>query len=130
MGRLLTFRQLQTVKGWPHSRQYTSKLVRDKKIPAPVKRPSGGLLNLWDEEVWDAFTRTFFGSQSQPLSLELTLALADALSTDSIDGVVAAVARMRDALAHEGATPSDVVVRLKASAVAGQAATTTMTNTT
>ena len=49
MGRLLTFRQLQTQKGWPHSRQWTSKLAKQGKIPAPRKRP-GGSIN--GAEIW------------------------------------------------------------------------------
>lgn len=55
MGRKLTFKDLQTKKGWPYSRQHTHELVKEGKCPAPEKRPGGGLLNLWDESEWDAY---------------------------------------------------------------------------
>src|SRR5262249_10758131 len=129
MGRLLTFRQLQTQKGWPHSRQWTSKLAKQGKIPAPRKRP-GGSINVWDESIWDSFQDSFVSSLPQPAQVALTTTLIEALSTTSIDGVVNAVERLRAILDHEGAAASDVVVSLKPSLpaptqVPSEAATTT-----
>jgi hypothetical protein len=53
MGRKLTF--LKTEKGWPYSRQHTSRLVKNGKVPPPEKAYPGGLVNIWDEDVFDAF---------------------------------------------------------------------------
>lgn len=114
MGRHLTFRQLQTQKGWPHSRQWTGKLVKERKIPAPKKRP-GGSINVWDETEWDNFQNTFVRALPQSIQLALTTALTEALTTSSIDGIVAAIKQLRAVLESEGATASDVVVTLKAS---------------
>ena len=132
MGRLLTFRQLGTVKGWPYSRQYTDKLVKAGKVPPPKKRPGGGTLNLWDEDEWDAYYGTFVSVLPLPVCLALTEPLVDALSTDSIEGIVAAIDMLRAALEREGAVPTDVVVTLKRSTAAKQAAgeTATITDTT
>ena len=117
MGRLLTFRQLQTEKGWPHSRQWTGELVKQRKIPAPKKRPSSGtnqVRNVWDEDEWDAFQDTFVRTLPPPVQFALTAALIKALSTTSIDGIVTAISQLRTVLESEGATASDVVVSLKA----------------
>jgi len=114
VGRLLTFRQLRTEKGWPHSRQWTGKLVKERKIPAPRKRP-GGSINVWDETEWDAFQHSFVSAFPLPIQLALTAALIEALASASIDGVMAAVGQMRAVLEQEGATAGDVVVTLKAS---------------
>ena len=71
-----------------------------------------------------------------PASVALTAALIDALSTDSIDAIVAAIGTMRAALEREGAAADDVVVLLKeqftARRVTHEAITTTAatTNTT
>jgi hypothetical protein len=113
MGRLLTFRQLRTEKGWPHSRQWTGKLVKEKKIPAPKKRP-GGSVNVWDETEWNDFQDTFVRALPQPVQLALTAALTEALSATSIDGIVAAIGQLRTILESEGAAANDVVVNLKA----------------
>jgi len=121
-GRYLTLHQLQAEKGWPHSRQWTGKLVKKRKIPSPKKRPDGGSLNVWDEDEWDAFQATFVSAFPQSAQVALTTTLIEALSTDSIDGVVAAIAQLRVILEHEGATASDVVVSLKARLTASQAA--------
>src|SRR5215471_20144505 len=90
VGRHLTFRQLQTQKGWPHSRQWTGKLVKERKIPAPKKRP-GGSINVWDEAEWDAFQHSFVSAFPQSIQFALTNALTEALTASSIDGIVAAV---------------------------------------
>lgn len=113
MGRLLTFRQLRTEKGWPHSRQWTGKLVKERKIPAPKKRP-GGSINVWDETEWDNFQDTFVRALPQAIQFALTTALVEALSTTSIDSIVAAIGQLRAVLESEGAAASDVVVSLKA----------------
>jgi hypothetical protein len=115
MGCQLTYRQLQTKKGWPHSRQWTHKLAKAGKIPAPRKRPSGGSLNFWDEDEWDAYYASFIPTFPQPAQFALTTTLIEALSTTSIDGIVNAVERLRAILEHEGAATNDVVVTLKAS---------------
>lgn len=136
MGRLLTFHRLGAIKGWPHSRQWTDKLVKAGKVPPPKKRPGGGSLNLWDEDEWDAYQNTFVPVLPPPASVALTAALIDALSTDSIDAIVAAIGTMRAALEREGAAADDVVVLLKeqftARRVTHEAITTTAatTNTT
>jgi hypothetical protein len=134
VGRLLTFQQLGAVKGWPHSRQWTDKLVKAGKVPPPKKRPGGGSLNLWDEDEWDAYQGTFVPVAPPPASVALTPALIDALSTDSIDAIVAAIGTMRAAVEREGAAPSDVVVTLKERPAAVDRAarevTTTTTDTT
>jgi hypothetical protein len=59
MPRWLTFKDLKTKKNWPYSRQHTKRLVDARKMPRPKKRPGGGLLNLWDEDEWDAYYATF-----------------------------------------------------------------------
>ena len=110
--RWLTFRQLKE-RGWPHSRQWTDKLVRARKIPGPKKRPGGGTLNLWDEDEWSAFTATFVSTHPAPASITLTDCLVDALSTDSVEDIVAAIGQLRTALEREGANPNDIVVTLK-----------------
>ena len=115
MGRQLTFRQLGTIKGWPHSRQWTDKLVKAKKVPPPKKRPGGGAINVWDETEWDIYQGTFVSAFAPPAFLALTAALIDALSTTSIDGILNAIERLRAILEQEGAAASDVVVTLKAS---------------
>jgi len=115
MGRQLTFRQLGTIKGWPHSRQWTDKLVKAKKVPPPKKRPGGGAINVWDETEWDIYQGTFVSAFPPPAFLALTAALIDALSTTSIDGILNAIERLRAILEQEGAAASDVVVTLKAS---------------
>src|SRR5262249_40624688 len=111
MSRMLTFRELKTEKGWPHSRQYTNQLVKRGKIPAPKKRPGGGSLNLWLESEWDQYQSKF--------ASDLTLAtmLANLLSTNSIDVIVAGVGKLRAAIEREGAVPSDIIVMLKKPAV-------------
>ena len=114
MGRLLTFRQLRTEKGWPHSRQWTGKLVKERKIPAPKKRPCGSI-NVWDETEWDNFQNTFVRALPQAIQFALTTALVEALSTTSIGSIVAAIGQLRAVLESEGAAASDVVVSLKAS---------------
>jgi hypothetical protein len=115
MGRKLTFRQLRVEKGWPHSRQWTNKLVKKGKMPAPKRRPDGGLLNLWDEDEFDAYYTTFVSAYRAPISIALTECLVEALSSSSIDGIVVAINRLRAALESEGAAAGDVVVSLKAS---------------
>jgi len=105
--RLLTFRELKSVKGWPHSRQYTSKLVKDGKIPVPKKRPGGGSLNVWSEAEWDAFQNTFTSD------LTLTAMLIVVLTSTTTDTIIAGVERLRTAIEGEGAVPSDVIVMLK-----------------
>jgi len=134
MGRQLTFRQLGTIKGWPHSRQWTDKLVKAKKVPPPKKRPGGGAINVWDETEWDIYQGTFVSAFAPPAFLALTAALIDALSTTSIDGILNAIERLRAILEQEGAAASDVVVTLKASLTASkqatsEAAATTVTDT-
>jgi hypothetical protein len=114
VGRLLTFRQLRAEKGWPHSRQWTGKLVKERKIPAPKKRP-GGSINVWDETEWDNFQNTFVRALPQSIQFALNAALVEALSTTSIDSIVAAIGQLRAVLESEGAAASDVVVSLKAS---------------
>jgi hypothetical protein len=64
MSRKLTFKQLKVEKGWPYSRQYTHRLIREGKIPRPKKRPDGGAINLWDEAEIDAFFATFTTGES------------------------------------------------------------------
>jgi len=115
MGRRLTFRQLQAEKGWPHSRQWTSKLAKKGKIPPPEKRPGAGpqATNTWDEDVWDAFTGTFVSAHPQPVGPELTQVLAQALASTSIDAIVTAMTTMRAVIEREGANPSDLIVTLK-----------------
>jgi hypothetical protein len=132
VGRLLKFRELKSEKGWPHSRQYTSKLVKAGKIPPPRKRPGGGSLNLWDEDEWDAYQGTFVSVLPPPDCLTLTESLVDALSADSVEGIVAAIKRLRAALGREGGTPSDVVVTLKeqSAAAGGRAAREAATSNT
>jgi len=109
--RLLTFRELKAEKGWPHSRQYTAKLVKDGKIPAPKKRPGGGSVNLWAEDEWDEYYSTF------TTDLTLTAMLIDALSANSIDAIVVGIGKLRTAIEHEGAVPADVIVMLKKQSV-------------
>jgi hypothetical protein len=121
MGRHLTFKQLRTEKGWPHSRQWTNSLVRAKKIPAPKKRP-GGSVNVWDETEWDAYQDTFVRVIPQPIQFALTAALVEAISSTSIDTIVESVGQFRTILEREGATANDVIVGLKASLATKQAA--------
>jgi hypothetical protein len=130
VGRLLTFNQLKITKGWPHSRQYTNKLVREKRMPPPKKRPGGGALNLWDEDEWDAYYATFASVLPPPICLTLTEALVDALSADSVGGIVAAIDRLRAALEREGAAPNDVIVTVKKRSAAVGHAAREATNTT
>jgi predicted DNA-binding transcriptional regulator AlpA len=56
--RILTFRDLRPAKGWPHSRQHTHRLIREGKFPQPRKIYPGGQLNVWDEDVIDAYLAT------------------------------------------------------------------------
>jgi len=105
--RLLTFRELKAEKGWPHSRQYTAKLVKDGKIPAPKKRPGGGSINLWDEGEWDEYQSTFASD------LTLTAILIDVLAANSVDTIVAGIGKLRTAIEGEGAVLSDIIVMLK-----------------
>jgi hypothetical protein len=115
--RLLTFRELKAEKGWPHSRQYTAKLVKDGKIPAPRKRPGGGAINVWIEREWDQFQSTFASDRT------LTAMLIDVLAANSVDAIVAGVAKLRTAIEREGAVASDIIVMLKERpAAANQAA--------
>ena len=130
MGRLLTFHQLRTEKGWPHSRQHTERLAKAGKIPPPKKRPGGGLLNLWDEDAWDAFIGTFVSVLPPPVCLTLTKALVDALSANSVGEIVAAIDRLRAALEREGAAPNDVIVTVKERSAAVGHAVREATNTT
>ena len=55
MARKLIFPQLKSEKGWPYCRQHTHRLVQAKQFPAPEKLYPGGLVNVWDEDVVDAF---------------------------------------------------------------------------
>lgn len=55
MSRKLTFKDLKERKGWPYSRQHTHKLVAAGHFPAPDKLYEGGLINVWDEKVVDAY---------------------------------------------------------------------------
>ena len=105
--RLLTFRELKSVKGWPHSRQYTSKLVKDGKIPAPKKRSGGGSINLWDEGEWDEYQSTF------ATDLTLTAMLINVLAANSDDAIVAGIGKLRTVIEGEGAVLSDIIVMLK-----------------
>jgi hypothetical protein len=66
VARFLTFQQLRSEKGWPHSRQHTHRLAKAGKIPAPRKRPDGGSRNLWIESEWDAFCDTFVSAHPAP----------------------------------------------------------------
>jgi predicted DNA-binding transcriptional regulator AlpA len=53
--RILTFRELKPLKGWPYSRQHTHRLIRAGRFPAPRKIYEGGQLNIWDEDVIDTY---------------------------------------------------------------------------
>src|SRR5262245_46114860 len=101
MARLLTFQQLRAEKGWPHSRQYTTKLVRERKIPSPKKRP-GGRRNLWDEGEWDSYVRSF---PKATVGLELTTLLVDVLTATDSDEIVSAVHMLNAAIEREGLEP-------------------------
>jgi predicted DNA-binding transcriptional regulator AlpA len=54
MSRMLTFKDLRNLKGWPYSRQHTHKLIRAGHFPAPEKLYEGGQINVWDEATVDA----------------------------------------------------------------------------
>ena len=56
--RLLTFPQLESDKGIPHSRQWINDLIRRGIFPRPVKTPGGGQVNLWVEAEIDAYIET------------------------------------------------------------------------
>ena len=130
MGRLLTFNQLKIKKGWPHSRQYTNKLVQEKRIPPPKKRPGGGVAQSLGRgrvgRVTTPRSPAYFRLPSAPL----TEALVDALSADSVGGIVAAIDRLRAALEREGAAPTDVIVTVKERSAAVGHAVREATNTT
>ena len=55
MSRMLTFKDLKDLKGWPYSRQHTHKLIRAGHFPSPEKLYEGGHINVWSEDVVDAF---------------------------------------------------------------------------
>jgi hypothetical protein len=107
MSRMLTFRELKSKKGWPHSRQYTTTLVKAGKVPPPRKRLGGGSINLWVESEWDQFQSTFAAD------VTLTAASIDVLTATTTDAIIAAVNRLRSAIEHEGAVPSDIIVTLR-----------------
>jgi len=52
---MLTFKDLQAKKNWPHSADHTRRLVLAGKFPKPFKPSAGGRLNLWRESDIDAF---------------------------------------------------------------------------
>jgi predicted DNA-binding transcriptional regulator AlpA len=64
--RILTFRELKPRKGWPYSRQHTHRLIRAGRFPRPRKLPGGGLLNIWDEDVIDAFLASITDADESP----------------------------------------------------------------
>jgi predicted DNA-binding transcriptional regulator AlpA len=53
--RLLTFKQLKELKGWPYSRMHTDRLEKAGKFPSRV-RPSGAMNGVvaWWESQYDA----------------------------------------------------------------------------
>jgi hypothetical protein len=53
--RILTFRDLKPLKGWPYSRQHTHRLIRAGRFPAPRKIYEGSQLNIWGEDVIDTY---------------------------------------------------------------------------
>ena len=46
MSRMLTFKDLKDLKGWPYSRQHTHKLIRAGHFPSPEKLYEGGLIRV------------------------------------------------------------------------------------
>jgi predicted DNA-binding transcriptional regulator AlpA len=64
--RILTFRELKPRKGWPYSRQHTHRLIRAGRFPRPRKLPGGGLFNIWDEDVIDAFLASITDADDSP----------------------------------------------------------------
>ena len=62
--------------------------------------------------------------------LTLTETLVDALSADSVEGIIAAIDRLRAALEREGAAPNDVIVTVKKRSAAVGHAAREATNTT
>jgi len=52
--RALTFKDLKQERGWPYSRQHTSRLVAAGRFPKPNKAPGGGL-NIWFSDQIDAY---------------------------------------------------------------------------
>jgi predicted DNA-binding transcriptional regulator AlpA len=61
--RIYTFKDLKPIKGWPYSRQHTTRLINAGRFPKPIKAP-GGNLNFWTDEQIETYYAQLSGDST------------------------------------------------------------------
>jgi hypothetical protein len=61
--KVYTFKTLKSERGWPYSRQHTTRLVSLGRFPKPKKAP-GGALNIWTDEQIDSYYASLPSSET------------------------------------------------------------------